>query len=141
MQTSLSLQNLSGSLSFRDALKVRNRTDVGQSAPEVCGLISAGPGGAGDAGKQGGAGMTESEEEPEILNINVSYCGAGSPSTNNRPLVDPDLVQACVQQEHHIPHQEQNVQKPVKAAFSRLGDQLQELVSVSLCGAAEVATL
>lgn len=73
MQTSLSLQNLSGSLSFRDALKVRIRTDVGQSAPEVCGLISAGPGGAADAGKQGGAGITESEEEPAILNINVSY--------------------------------------------------------------------
>lgn len=62
--------------SFHDPLKVRNGADVGQSASEVCRLISAGPGGAGDAGKQGGAGITESQEEPEILNINVSYCGA-----------------------------------------------------------------
>lgn len=72
-----------------DVLKVRNRASVGQGAPEVCRLISAGPGGAGGAGEQGRAGITESGEEPEILNMNVFYWGDGSPSTNNTPLVEP----------------------------------------------------
>lgn len=145
MQTTLSIQILSGSLSFRDASKVRNGANVGQSASEVCRLISAGPGGAGDAGKQGRAGIMESEEEPE---------GNLSSSTLVFPIVEMDhqiptthpwwiwtRFRAFVQQEHQIPHQKQNLQKLLKAAFNRLGAKLQELVSVSVCGAAEAATL
>lgn len=140
MQTTPSTQLLSGSLSFHDALKVQNGANVGQRASEVCRLISAGPAGAGDAGKQRRAGITESEKEPERNLRSSTLMFPVVEMDHQIPTTHPWWIRPQVW-EHQIPHQKQNLQNVLKAALNGLGDKLQELVSVSLCGAAEAATL